>query len=517
MKKLFLTLALLGSFACGKKTQIIDREVTRWISNEKVEVENTWGLPFYYKSLAYEQDTQTLAQASAVAKVYFLMSGSATGFFVSPDGYFLTNHHVINNKYCSKQKCLATKIVRDHRLGGVNHIYSDLSLIASNEDLDYALIKVNLPEGERVPFLHLDNLSTVKELNEELPKQELKLFGHTFSAALKETNAFFYDMGEEDIRLKSIVLSGSSGSPLILSKRKKVIGLYKASYWDKETVNLEGKVEHFGLATPMITILKHLKELYSIEISPETGLSLLDNTSLDPNSSDLPMDRSKFENIDNWEKFLTNFIDDPQFVSVYEKELNKFLDTPDPNKNKIDQLVFKYFDLYKNFAPKDYPKFRFGPETIVKLKNFYKYSPEKYDYTLSPLLDFFGERDDLKCLANFSYVREKKDYLYYWYTLGQYCHLDKGIDNQLILAKLMDYLQQAFIKKTSLDFARILSIIRDQLRISKNLSSSQIERLIDVLKQLNQQTDNLALSSTIEELTLQLQENVFWDINYWSY
>lgn len=87
----------------------------------------------------------------------------------------------------------------------------------------------------------------------------LSIIGHPFGGALCLSNALSFDYSSSDqaYRLKSVAISGNSGSPLIDNKTNTVVGLYFAGGWDKETIKVNGDVEHFGYAVPVQHILGH--------------------------------------------------------------------------------------------------------------------------------------------------------------------------------------------------------------------------------------------------------------------
>ena len=203
------------------KTQYVEKIVT--------QVENTWGLDFV--STPIDQASAAEIEASkAVAYVNYREGGCATGFFISDDGLFLTNEHVLSRQRCHKGKCPNIKIIRDYKIGGAIEVYDDFEVLAHNYSLDYALAKVKLKDGEKVPFLKMEWSGATEAKNFE--GSDLKIIGHPNCSSLRTGNAIFSYGQDQNLVLRSIAISGNSGSPLFDLTTKKVVGLYHASYMD---------------------------------------------------------------------------------------------------------------------------------------------------------------------------------------------------------------------------------------------------------------------------------------------
>jgi hypothetical protein len=168
-----------------------------------------------------------LSTVSAVAKIDSMDTGG-TGVFVSPDGLFLTNEHIISALNCPDGICHNYKILRDYRPGGARQVFTRFRVIVSSPELDFTLVAVELPPGESVPYL---------SLLEDLPNEALKsganitMAGHPKGASLMITDAYIDSLfASGQLILTANGMPGNSGSPLIY--KGKMAGLYYGSNYN---------------------------------------------------------------------------------------------------------------------------------------------------------------------------------------------------------------------------------------------------------------------------------------------
>lgn len=90
-----------------------------------------------------------------MAQVRYVEGGSGTGFFISPDGLFLTNEHIFPRERCSEKGCAGVQLIRHLSAGGDIEVYNKFTVLLQSKELDIAIAKVELPQGEAVPFLKL--------------------------------------------------------------------------------------------------------------------------------------------------------------------------------------------------------------------------------------------------------------------------------------------------------------------------------------------------------------------------
>lgn len=247
MKKMTLLLLMtLLVASCGEKANEGKSQ-----SPIIVDYSSTWGVPFTSTPASSISSSSLRNSSKAVAKVVMAEGGSGTGFFISSDGLFITNNHVLPNLRCMKDACGGVKIIRDYHIGGDAEVFTVKEVIAQHEYYDFTILRVENPTGEKIPYLELSTQDISKR------DTSLSIIGHPFGGALRLSNALSYDYDsyDDDYRLKSVAISGNSGSPVIHNHTGKVVGLYFAGGWDKSTVQVDGQVEHFGYAKRIEDIL----------------------------------------------------------------------------------------------------------------------------------------------------------------------------------------------------------------------------------------------------------------------
>ncbi|MBB6451824.1 S1-C subfamily serine protease [Salirhabdus euzebyi] len=170
--------------------------------------------------------------------------GKGTGFSISPDGYILTNHHVIDSG------TYLGVAFPDHGL-------FEAEKIAEYPELDLALLKV---EGEDLPYLSLAPSTSFE------PNEHIYFIGNplNFNGIANEGEVLGYTNSsgiEGDVlMLKAPVYRGNSGSPVINSDGEVIAVVYATGRRDGV-----GKV---GLAIP-ISYFHEKEESMLIEISKE--------------------------------------------------------------------------------------------------------------------------------------------------------------------------------------------------------------------------------------------------------
>lgn len=148
-----------------------------------------------------------------------------TGFVIAPNGYILTNHHVV------------------HKKGPLAVIFPDgtiyqAQIVAMNEALDIALLKV---DGEHLPYLTVQN----ERLRE---RDKIYVIGNPLSQTqiVNEGEIVNEEEPFQVLKISNPIYPGHSGSP-VLSETGDVIGVVYA-----RTLPRFGEDESsYGLAVPM--------------------------------------------------------------------------------------------------------------------------------------------------------------------------------------------------------------------------------------------------------------------------
>ncbi|MES3036604.1 MAG: serine protease [Bdellovibrionota bacterium] len=238
---LIISLSLLMS-ACGTKTEtkvvtvpevkIVEVPVT--VPGEKevikipeiIAVDKSVGIKSLPKPISLAP-TELQALSKAVAKVFAASGASGTGFFISKDGLFLTNEHVVPVVACVERKCPGYKIVTGFHKNGTVKSYTDFEVLAhDSEQYDFALIKVKLKPGEQVDYLELELSPPAIDQNSDGSTHTV--IGHPGGASLHFAEAKPIGLEDVSIRFQGVVIPGNSGGPLVDLKTKKVIGLVKS-------------------------------------------------------------------------------------------------------------------------------------------------------------------------------------------------------------------------------------------------------------------------------------------------
>ncbi len=150
--------------------------------------------------------------------------GTGSGFIVNEKGFLLTNFHVIEKQTRIKIKIFHTK---DEDKGFVEKIYKDVSIIAINQALDIALLKITNVDKKMLNPLFLGTMADVKT------GDPVFAIGNPFGlkrsvsqGIVSTTNRHF--RGYLYIQTTAPINPGNSGGPL-LNMRGEVVGITNMS------------------------------------------------------------------------------------------------------------------------------------------------------------------------------------------------------------------------------------------------------------------------------------------------
>lgn len=178
------------------------------------------------------------------------VKGLGSGFFISPDGYIITNDHVAGN---------ATEIT----VTMTNGSKLEAKLIGSDPVSDIALLKV---EGTNLPYLNLGNSDDIVigewaiafgnpfglfEINDK-PTVTVGVVSSTGMNLGRVENRFYRDMIETDAAING----GNSGGPLVNSLGD-VIGMNTLIFTGGQTTTFVG----YGFAIPINKVKRIVAEL----------------------------------------------------------------------------------------------------------------------------------------------------------------------------------------------------------------------------------------------------------------
>ncbi len=148
-----------------------------------------------------------------------------TGFFLSEDGFMMTNHHVIDSfSECMKNYSCEVNFTQVLPNGQRKEFRSKVSILIMSEAHDFSLLKVKLPQGIQISHFEIEknqvgpNLTTLgypADLTEE-PDAKTRLtysFGRLvgFHGQTYATSNYIY--------------GGASGSPIFNSDSLKLVGI----------------------------------------------------------------------------------------------------------------------------------------------------------------------------------------------------------------------------------------------------------------------------------------------------
>jgi serine protease Do len=135
--------------------------------------------------------------------------GLGSGFFIHPDGYLLTNEHVIRN----------ASEVRVMTMDGTDYV---AVVLAADPVYDLALLQVKAPRGRSFPYLRMGRSDEVRGGDHVIAVGNPLGFGHTVTAGIisHTGRSLFEEEGVDGrfvryIQTDAAINPGSSGGPLI--------------------------------------------------------------------------------------------------------------------------------------------------------------------------------------------------------------------------------------------------------------------------------------------------------------
>jgi len=151
--------------------------------------------------------------------------GQGSGFLLTPDGYLITNYHVI-----AQEKRIKVTVFRKGKEGFEKKLYKKVKIIALNPFVDLALLKIQRPEDEKEPltYVYLADVKACKAGNAVFAiGNPLGLTRTVSQGIISTTNRNF--AGRLYIQTTADINPGNSGGPLF-NRKGEVIGVTSMGY-----------------------------------------------------------------------------------------------------------------------------------------------------------------------------------------------------------------------------------------------------------------------------------------------
>ena len=232
----------------------LDREKIKGISGETEEHEDVTDFELYrtsnglVKSVAAH--SEELGGAIAVVRT---PSGMGTGWFCSPEGYLVTNQHVIANE----QSVSVTVFKRE---GGrfEKRVFKKVKLVALDQDMDLALLRIEEDMDMEIPQLYVGDSTALSQGDEVFTiGNPMGLERSTAQGIVSKINRNM--SGRLYIQTTAPIAPGNSGGPLF-NERGQVIGVVNMGY-----VYLDG----LGFAIPSKYVMEFLDNIEAFAFDPD--------------------------------------------------------------------------------------------------------------------------------------------------------------------------------------------------------------------------------------------------------
>ncbi len=171
------------------------------------------------------KETTIQAAAERYGEAVIMVSspdGLGSGFIISPDGYCITNYHVV-----AQETRLKATVFRRTETGYEQKHYRDVRIIALNPFVDLALLRIESP-GEKFKYVYLGSMEDLKTGQEVFAiGNPLGLTRTVSSGIVSTTNRNFE--GDLYIQTTTDINPGNSGGPLF-NLRGEVVGVTSMGY-----------------------------------------------------------------------------------------------------------------------------------------------------------------------------------------------------------------------------------------------------------------------------------------------
>lgn len=169
-----------------------------------------------------------------------------TGFFISKNGYVLTNHHVV---YSGNKKAQMLRIT-----AGDETRSQSADILAADRTADVALLQISSQTGD-TPFIPI-----IEDYTQVRPGDDVMIIGNAMNAGLAPVIGTIKFPGKTDMKndiiYSAMTNGGDSGSPLI-DREGRCVGIHKAREAEGEG---PGGIRGIAYATNADTIKELLKK-----------------------------------------------------------------------------------------------------------------------------------------------------------------------------------------------------------------------------------------------------------------
>lgn len=471
LNKAFSVIILSLFFTSCIKEKIQTRTEVQTVTVTKLE--NTWGME-YKSQLVEEENNPIIKDASkAVAIIEDINGSTATGFFISPDGYFLTNEHVVSKTRCSESQCFGFKIIRDFRVNGAIEVFNDVKLIMNDSNLDFAILKVDT-KNKNVPFLRLQY--NKKEFDGSVL---YKIIGHPFGSALRTNDAYLRDANDTSFALTTTAISGNSGSPMVNSETGEVEGLYVGGSWDKSTIKKDGSILHISQATQIGSIIDLISLGFDIYDNPKEGIYFERTPSVNKAFDFFPQtneDLLLYPTLDSWVGVFAYSSESNKYLNMILNNLkNKYDRNPTISRDELSDLISTVVAVQKS----NYAFEPFNEENLKLIKTMIRAEAAS---ELIPLYQISRKEPYERCQTR---IKKDETELQKLYLAGKWCNSIKTIDGKNVLVELARIIKNTSENEQFAKNRAFMKVINTQLSLVKSITPEVKEVLIGFIERLS--------------------------------
>ncbi len=247
----FVHLSLADQVVTVKREDIKEMKT---VSGEQEQPEDVRDFTLYKTGTGVVKDVGAFADEYGPAIVTVKTpSGLGTGWFCNPNGYVVTNAHVI-----AGERSISVTAFQRQGDRFENRIFKKVKIVAVNDDVDLALLKIEDDLGMKVPQLYIGDSTKLKVGDSVFTiGNPLGLTRSTSQGTVSKVNRNFN--GRLYIQSTTPIAPGNSGGPLF-NERGEVIGITNMGY-----VTLDG----LGFAIPSLYVKEFLDNIEAFAYDPD--------------------------------------------------------------------------------------------------------------------------------------------------------------------------------------------------------------------------------------------------------